>query len=222
MAKLAAVLFDAYGTLFDTRSPVDRVASRLDGKADRIARLWRQKQLEYTWTLSLRGIYRGFDLLVREALDHALTAEGFGNAALADEMMAAFARLTPFADTASTIAALDRRGLRCGILSNGTSAMLRRLVEGHSFAAALDPLLSVEAAGIFKPDARVYRLAVDALRLEPAQIGFVSGNAWDAAGAAGFGFRAVWVDRAGQPAEYGLNQQATTVSRLGEVAAALA
>jgi len=211
------VLFDAYGTLFDTRSPVDRVAARLDGNADRIAQLWRQKQLEYTWTLSLRGRYSGFDVLVRDALRFALAAEGIDDTGLIDAMMVGFGRLTPFADAAATIRQLKQRGLRCGILSNGTSAMLGTLIEGHDFAGDLDPVLSVEAAGIFKPDARVYQLGVDALRLEPEQIGFVSGNAWDAAGAAGFGFRAVWINRAGQPAEYGLDRDASVVTRLGDV-----
>lgn len=216
MAQVEAVLFDAYGTLFDTRAPVDRVALRLDGKADRIAQLWRAKQLEYTWTLSLRGLYRGFDVLVREALHYALAAEGFRDPRLAEEMMAGFSGLTPFADAASTIQVLKQRGQRCGILSNGTAAMLATLLEGHDFARDLDPVLSVEAAGIFKPDARVYRLGVDALRLLPEQIGFVSGNAWDAAGAAGFGFRAVWINRNALPAEYGLDRNASVVTRLSE------
>jgi 2-haloacid dehalogenase len=221
MAQVEALLFDAYGTLFDTRAPVDRVASRLGGKADRIAQLWRQKQLEYTWTHSLRDLPRGFDVLVREALDYALASEGLNDARLADEMMAGFARLTPFADAGSTVQTLKQRGLRCGILSNGTSAMLKELIQGHSFAGDIDPVLSVEAAGIFKPHARVYQLGVDALRLKPEQIGFVSGNAWDAAGAAGFGFRAIWINRGRQPAEYGLDRQATVITRLGDVPAVL-
>jgi 2-haloacid dehalogenase len=217
MARVEALLFDAYGTLFDTRSAVEQVASRLGGKADRIAQLWRQKQLEYTWTHSLRGLYRGFDILVREALDYALAAEGVREPGLADAMMAGFAALAPFADAASTLRELKAQGLRCGILSNGTAAMLRRLIQGHAFAGDIDPLLSVEAAGIFKPDARVYQLGVDALRLKPDRIGFVSGNAWDAAGAAGFGFRAFWINRGGQPAEYGLADHATTIQRLGDL-----
>jgi 2-haloacid dehalogenase len=217
LAQVEAVLFDAYGTLFDTRSAVDCVATRLDGKADRIAQLWRQKQLEYTWTLSLRGLYTGFDVLVRDALRYALAAEGIDDPRLAEEMMAGFGRLTPLADAASTVQELKRRGLRCGILSNGTAAMLGTLLEGHGFAQDIDPVLSVDAAGIFKPDARVYRLGVDALRLKPRQIGFVSGNAWDAAGAAGFGFRSVWINWAAQPAEYGLDRDVAVVSRLGDV-----
>jgi 2-haloacid dehalogenase len=221
MAKIEAVLFDAYGTLFDTRSAVDRLGSRLGGKADRIALLWRQKQLEYTWTHSLRGIYFGFDVLVRAALDYALAAEGFSDAGLADEMMAGFATLAPFADAGATLVELKQRGIRCGILSNGTPSMLARLLEGHAFAGDVDPVLSVQAAGIFKPDARVYRLGVDALGVRPDRIGFVSGNAWDAAGAAGFGFQAIWINRTGQPAEYGLDRQAKTVARLSDIAAVL-
>src|SRR4051812_40895514 len=115
MTEIAALLFDAYGTLFDTRSAVDRHASRLCGKADRVAQLWRQKQLEYTWTHSLRGDYRDFDILVREALDYALAAEALSNPALGDEMMAAFGALAPFDDAAVTLRELKQRGLRLGI-----------------------------------------------------------------------------------------------------------
>lgn len=221
MARVEALLFDAYGTLFDTRSAVDRAAARLQGKADRIAQTWRQKQLEYSWTYSLRGEYRGFDALVRAALDHALASERLGDPRLADELMAAFASLTPFPDAAATLATLKRRGLRLGILSNGTPEMLRGLLRDHAFAGDLDPVLSVEAAGIFKPSARVYRLGTEALGLEPARIGFVSGNAWDAAGAAAFGYRAFWINRTGQPAEYDLARHATMLAGLGDLAAAL-
>jgi 2-haloacid dehalogenase len=221
MPRIEALLFDAYGTLFDTRSAVVRLAPRLDGKADRVAQVWRQKQLEYSWTHSLRDIYRGFDVLVREALDYALAVEGVGDAGLAEALMAGFATLAPYEDAATTLQQLKQRDLRLGILSNGTPAMLKALLAGHALAADLDPVVSVEAAGIFKPSARVYQLGVDALRLKPEQIGFISGNAWDAAGAAGFGFRAFWINRGGQPPEYGLAHRATTIAHLSDLAGAL-
>ena len=218
---IKAWVFDAYATLFDVHSVIAAAEEMFPGNGRSLSQLWRQKQLEYTWTHSLRDLPRGFDVLVREALDYALASEGLNDARLADEMMAGFARLTPFADAGSTVQTLKQRGLRCGILSNGTSAMLKELIQGHSFAGDIDPVLSVEAAGIFKPHARVYQLGVDALRLKPEQIGFVSGNAWDAAGAAGFGFRAIWINRSRQPAEYGLDRQATVITRLGDVPAVL-
>jgi 2-haloacid dehalogenase len=215
MAKIEAVLFDAYGTLFDLRSAVTPHAARLGDRLDRVLALWRQKQIEYTWTASLRNNYRGFDSVTREAAAFALAAEGFDDEQLGDSLYQSFLALQPYPDAAQMLKTLKARGLRLGILSNGTPAMLAGLLKGHAFAPLIDPVLSVEAVKVFKPDARVYQLGVDTLGLAPERIGFVSGNAWDAGGAAGFGFRVFWVNRLNQPAEYGLQERATVIKALG-------
>ncbi|GAB2178526.1 haloacid dehalogenase type II [Dongia sp. agr-C8] len=221
MAAIEAMLFDAYGTLFDLRAAVAPHASRLGDRTERILALWRQKQIEYTWTASLRNTYRDFDAITRDALAFALAAEGRADSALAAALLESFHALAPYPDAEATLRALKGRGLRLGILSNGTPAMLRRLIETQPFAGLLDPVLSVDAVKVFKPDRRVYQLGVEALGLAPDRIGFVSGNAWDAGGAAGFGFRVFWLNRAGQPMEYGLNEHSTTLSTLAEIPAAL-
>jgi 2-haloacid dehalogenase len=221
MAEIEAMLFDAYGTLFDLRSAVAPHADRLGVRLDRVSALWRQKQLEYTWTASLRHAYRDFDAISRDALAFALAAESIGDASLATAMLESFHALAPYPDADATLHALNERGLRLGILSNGTPAMLKRLIETQSFADLLDPVISIDTVRVFKPDPRVYQLGVDALGLPPDRIGFVSGNAWDAGGAAGFGFRVFWLNRAGQPMEYGLAERATILSTLSEVPAAL-
>jgi 2-haloacid dehalogenase len=221
MAEIDAILFDAYGTLFDLRSAVTPHAGRLGDRMDRVSALWRQKQLEYTWTASLRNAYRDFDAITRDALAFALAAENIGDAALAAAMLESFHALAPYPDADATLHALKERGLRLGILSNGMPATLKRLIETQSFAKLLDPAISVDAVKVFKPDHRVYQLGMDALGLAPDQIGFVSGNAWDAGGAAGFGFRVFWLNRATQPIEYGLTERATILSALAEVPVAL-
>jgi 2-haloacid dehalogenase len=218
---MEAILFDAYGTLFDLRSAVTPHAARLGDRIDRVSALWRQKQLEYTWTASLRNAYRGFDAVTRDALAFALAAETNSDPHLAAGLLQSFHALAPYPDADSTLRALKARGLRLGILSNGTPAMLSRLIGGQSFAALLAPVISVDAVKVFKPDPRVYRLGAETLGLAPAQIGFVSGNAWDAGAAAEFGFKVFWINRAAQPAEYDLAGRATVLSALGELPSSL-
>jgi 2-haloacid dehalogenase len=213
-----AILFDAYGTLFDLRSALVTHASRLGDQADRILALWRQKQIEYTWTATIRGEYRPFDVITRAALDFALEVTRCleTDLALSDDLTGSFGRLEPYPDAEATLGKLAAKGLKLGILSNGTPGMLARLLDGRGMADVLAPVLSVDAVKIYKPDRRVYQLALDTLGLPPQDIGFVSGNAWDAAGAAGVGFEVYWINR-GQPLEYDLGRKATLLSQLAEL-----
>jgi 2-haloacid dehalogenase len=221
MPAIEAILFDAYGTLFDLRSAVTPHAARLGDRMERISTIWRQKQLEYTWAFSLRNAYRDFEAITRDALAFALAAEHFSDDGLAADLLQSFRALAPYPDAEATLRALKERGLRLGILSNGTPGMLSRLTENQPLAALLDSVISVDAVKVFKPDHRVYQLGVDTLSLPAERIGFVSGNAWDAGGATGFGFRVFWIDRANQPVEYGLRERATVVQALENIPAAL-
>jgi 2-haloacid dehalogenase len=221
MSEVKAILFDAYGTLFDLRSAVTPHAARLGDHMDRVSTLWRQKQLEYTWTASLRNAYRDFGTITRNALAFALASENLVDPDLPAALLESFHILAPYPDADASLRALKERGFRLGILSNGTPEMLTRLIKGQPFAALLDPVISVDTVKVFKPDHRVYQLGVDALGLKPDEIGFVSGNAWDAGGAAGFGFRVFWLNRANQPNEYGLTERASVLPALEKVAAAL-
>jgi 2-haloacid dehalogenase len=221
MATIEAILFDVYGTLFDLRSAVLPHATKLGDRIDRVAALWRQKQLEYTWTCSLRNAYRDFATITRDALAFALAAEKISDPGLAAGLLQSFHALAPYPDADATLRALQARSLRLGILSNGTPAMLSQLIANQPFAALLKPVVSVDAVKVFKPDARVYQLGVETLGIAPARIGFVSGNAWDAGGAAAFGFQVFWINRAGQPAEYDLAGRATVLSALGDLPSVL-
>jgi 2-haloacid dehalogenase len=221
MAEIDAILFDAYGTLFDLRSAVTPHAAHLGERMERILALWRQKQLEYTWTASLRDAYRDFEAITRDALAFALASEKFNDSGLAAALLESFHTLAPYADADATLRALKARGLRLGILSNGTPAMLKRLIARQPFADLLDPVISVDAVKVFKPDRRVYQLGVESVGLKPEKIGFVSGNAWDAGGAAGFGYRVFWLNRSDQPGEYSLNERATVLPALERIPAAL-
>jgi 2-haloacid dehalogenase len=218
---IRAILFDVYGTLLDVHSAIAREGKELGARADAVSRLWRQKQLEYTWVWSLRGEYRSFQTLTESALDYALAAHGVDSSALKSRLLSAYQRLDAFPDVAAALADLRQRGLRLAALSNGDPHMLEAGLQSAGLRNALDAVLSVAPLRIFKPDRRVYELGRSWANAPAQEIAFVSANAWDAGGAAVFGFRTFWIDRAGQPPEYDLPRHATVIARLGEIAAHL-
>jgi 2-haloacid dehalogenase len=219
---IRAILFDVYGTLLDVHSAIAREGKELGARADAISRLWRQKQLEYTWVWSLRGEYRSFQTLTESALDYALAAHGVDSSALKARLLSAYRRLDAFPDTAAALADLRQRGLRLAALSNGDPDMLEAGLKSAGVREALDTILSVAPLRIYKPDRQVYELGRSWANVPAKEIAFVSANAWDAGGAAAFGFRTFWIDRAGQPPEYDVPRHATVVAGLGDIAAHLA
>jgi 2-haloacid dehalogenase len=218
---IRAVLFDVYGTLLDVHSAIAREGSELGQMAEAVSRLWRQKQLEYTWVWSLRGEHRSFRTLTEAALDFALAAHGIKPGTLRDKLLGAYERLAPFPDAAAALEGLRRQGTRLAVLSNGDPDMLEAGLRSARIRAALDAVLSVAPLRVFKPDRRVYELGRAWADAPAEEIAFVSANAWDAAGAAGFGLFTFWVNRAKAQAEYGVDRSAMTVSSLSEIAAVL-
>jgi 2-haloacid dehalogenase len=202
--QVDALVFDAYGTLFDVQSVVTLAERLFPGHGAALSQLWRSKQLEYSWlqSLMLSPTLRreDFAALTAHALD--FTAEALGlapSAAMRHRLLDAYLDLSPFPDVAPALAVLAP--LPRLILSNGTREMLELLVASTGIAPHLDGILSADAAGIYKPSPRVYQLAVDHLKLAPARIGFVSSNGWDVVGAKAFGLTALWVSRTGTPLE---------------------
>ena len=195
-------VFDAYGTLFDVHSAVARCRSLIGPEADRLSDIWRAKQLEYSWTRSLMGAHRDFRALTEDGLDFAAARCGGVSAAARAALLSAYETLDAYADVAPTLRALKSRGARLVILSNGTPAMLASAVLSAGLTDLLDESLSVEEAGVFKTDARAYALVEKRYGVTPQQVSFQSSNRWDIAGAAKFGFRCVWINRAAAPDEY--------------------
>lgn len=202
--NIEAFVFDAYGTLFDVNGVAALSEALLPGHGAALSKLWRAKQLEYSWLASLMSgphyARPDFRALTAQALDYALAAlllplEDNNR----DELLDAYLTLPPFADARATLAQIAPRPRL--ILSNGTLEMLQPLVANSGLADVIDEVLSVEAAGVFKPSPRVYELAVARLRLGPGRIAFVSANGWDAAGAKAFGFTTFWINRDGLPIE---------------------
>jgi 2-haloacid dehalogenase len=198
-----ACVFDAYGTLFDVHSAVDRHAALIGEAAASLSRTWRQKQLEYSWVRSLAGVHADFWSVTAEALDAALRGHAIDDPTLRQELLEAYLALDCYPEVPETLRRLRADGVRVAILSNGSPAMLKAAAESAGIASLVDLVLSVEDVGIYKPDQRVYRYAADRLELPAERIWFASSNGWDAAGAAHFGFRVAWINRARQPAEYG-------------------
>jgi 2-haloacid dehalogenase len=201
LTDIRACVFDAYGTLFDFNSAVMRCRDDIGDAADRLSDIWRQKQLQYTWLRSLMGRHADFWQVTGEALDFALAAVAIDNADLRQRLMALYRELDTFPEVTDVLSRLKQGGMQTAILSNGAPDMLSAGVDAAGLTDLLDQVLSVEDVGVFKPDPRVYQLAVDRLGIAPEAICFMSSNGWDAVGAAAFGFRVVWVNRYKQPAE---------------------
>ena len=195
-----AVVFDAYGTLFDVHTVVTLADTLFPGRGVELSRLWRGKQLEYTWLRSLMETYADFAAVTRSALEHTCAALDLPlNADQADRLMAAYDNLALFPDARAALAALS--GFKLAILSNGSRAMLEPLVANANLHSVLAAVISADEIRIYKPAPRVYQLAVDRLAVAKSEIAFVSSNYWDAAGARNFGFRVFWINRAGARAD---------------------
>jgi 2-haloacid dehalogenase len=193
-----ALVFDAYGTLFDVHSVIKLCNELWPGKGPALSQLWRAKQLEYTWQRSLMQRYEDFTHVTEAALRYGCKALGL---ALDDgaraRLMQAYLRLDPYPEVPETLQRLA--GKKRAILSNGSPTMLEPVVANAGLAKLLEAVISVDALRIFKPDPRVYALAVDRLGVPTGSIGFVSSNCWDAIGAMAFGVRVFWCNRAGAP-----------------------
>jgi len=201
-SSLKALVFDAYGTLFDVHSVAALCDELWPGRGAAASQLWRAKQLEYTWLRSLMQRYKDFSRVTEDALAHACAALGLPlDGARRSRLLAAYRELALFPDARDALAALKASNIRLAILSNGSPAMLRPLVEHAGLGGLIGTVLSVHSRKIYKPAPAVYRLAVEKLRAPARSIGFVSSNGWDACGAKSFGFRTFWINRAGAPVD---------------------
>jgi 2-haloacid dehalogenase len=217
-APIQALVFDAYGTLFDVHSVVDLCERIYPGKGEQFSRTWRAKQLEYTWLRSLMGEYQDFERVTEAALRYACRSLAQPcDPATRDRLMNAYLHLSPFPEVRGALGRLS--GLPLAILSNGSPGMLGPLVKNTGLEAAFAQVISVDEAKIYKPSPRVYELAPKKLGVAREAIGFVSSNFWDAAGARAYGFQVFWINRGGAvPDELGHEPQAV-LNSLAELAA---
>jgi 2-haloacid dehalogenase len=198
---IRACVFDAYGTLFDYASAAARCRDVLGDKFERLASLWRDKQIQYTWLRTMQGRHADFWQVTGDGLDFSLETLGINDPALRERLMQLYLTLEVFPEVPDTLKRLKAAGFKTAILSNGTPGMLKTAVDNAKIGDLLDAVLSVEEVGVFKTHPKVYQLAVDRLGIPVSAISFQSSNAWDAYAASAFGMRVVWCNRYGQRRE---------------------
>jgi 2-haloacid dehalogenase len=196
-------VFDAYGTLFNLHAAAERHRAAIGPDWQQLSQTWRTKHLEYSWVHSLSRSPATFWDLAQRSLDYAIGSIGVAvSADVRDKLIAAYRTMDPYPEVAEVLAALKARGARVAILSNGDPDMLADAVRAAKLDNLLDAVLSVAAAGVFKPAPAVYTLATERFGCKPQDISFQSSNRWDIAGAKAFGHRAIWVNRTNAPDEY--------------------
>jgi len=201
ISGIQACVFDAYGTLFDVHSAVGKHRDRLGNIADQVSAVWRTKQLEYTWLRSLMRRHADFWQVTQDALDFAFDMYTVKDLDLKKDLVEAYLQLDCYPEVPEALSELQSRGFKIAILSNGTPKMLEAAVRNSRLETMIPEIFSVEKASVFKPDPRVYQIAVDELNVKPEEIAFQSSNAWDASGASAFGFKVAWINRFGQSPE---------------------
>ena len=197
-----ALVFDAYGTLFDVHSVTQQADALFPGRGPALSQAWRTKQLEYTWTLTLAGHYVEFWTLTERALDFALARVLSVPKSLKANLLDAYFKLDAFPDARAALRALKAAGHKTGILSNGSPNMLKGAVDNAGIGADLDAVLSVDVLKMFKPRPEVYRLVTDHYQCKANDVTFVSSNRWDVMASVSVGFRGLWVNRSRMPDEY--------------------
>lgn len=203
---ITTCIFDAYGTLFDVSAAAREAAAEpgftaLAESWPEVAANWRLKQLQYTWLRAITGEHTDFWSVTQDGLDWALEVQGLDDPKLRERLLQLYWELSAYPEVPAVLKALKDKGLNTAILSNGEPKMLQAAIDSAGIGALLDDSLSVEDVGVFKPDARVYDLVLKRFNCSPDQVLFASSNGWDAAGAAGFGFQTVWVNRAHEPVD---------------------
>lgn len=201
---ITTCVFDAYGTLFDVGAAAAQAAKEPEHAAladvwPAIARDWRLKQLQYTWLRAVTGRHCDFWQVTQDGLDWALERHGASDPATRARLLELYWELAAYPEVAAMLTTLKKNGLKNAILSNGSPAMLDAAVQSAGIAHLLDAVLSVEDVGVFKPNDRVYDLVGQHFGCAKDEVLFVSSNGWDAAGAAGYGFQTVWINRTGEP-----------------------
>ncbi len=209
--ELDAFVFDAYGTLFDVHSVAAQCEAFWPAKGAAVSQMWRGKQLEYTWLRSLMGAYEPFETITADALRFTCDALHLElDDARLIRLLDVYRHLAPFPEAAAVVASLPAKR---AILSNGSPEMLEAVVRNSGMDGSMDAILSVDVLRIYKPDPRVYQMAVQTLGVPAGRIGFVSSNCWDACGAKSFGFKTFWINRLGLPLDrLGVRPDATLTS----------
>ena len=216
MKNIKAIIFDAYGTLFDVNSAAEKCKEKLGDKWERFANYWRTTQLEYTWLRSLMRRHKDFWQITEDSLDKSMNFYNIDNS-MRSELLNLYKVLSPFTEVRDALNKLKQSNYKLAILSNGTPDLLNELVVSNQLKDIFDDIFSVEEAGIFKPDSKVYDLPINKYNIEKNEVLFLSANTWDVSGAGNYGYNTVWVNRNNNifdKLDFEPNQQISNLSEL--------
>ncbi len=194
MKNIKAIIFDAYGTLFDVNSAAEKCKDKIGDKWENFATFWRTTQLEYTWLRSLMKRHKDFWQITEDSLDKSMRAFSI-DPSMKNELLNLYKVLSPFKEVPETLKKLKERNFKLAILSNGTPSLLDELVKSNNLDKLFDDIFSIEEVGIYKPDSRVYDLPIKKYKIKNSEVIFLSANTWDVSGAGNYGYQSIWVNR---------------------------
>jgi len=194
MKNIKAIIFDAYGTLFDVNSAAEKCKDKIGDKWEPFANFWRTTQLEYTWLRSLMGRHEDFWKITEDSLDKSMKSFQI-HSSMRDELLNLYKVLSPFKEVHETLKTLKEKKFKLAILSNGTPSLLNELVKSNNLENFFDDIFSIEEVGIYKPNSKVYDIPIKKYKIEKNEVAFLSANTWDVSGGGNYGYQSVWVNR---------------------------
>ena len=194
MKNIKAIIFDAYGTLFNVNSAAEKCKDKIGDKWEGFANYWRTTQLEYTWLRSLMKRHKNFWQITEDSLDKSMKAYTIDNS-MRNELLDLYKILSPFNEVPEVLKSLKEKNLKLAILSNGTPDLLYQLVKSNNLENIFDDLFSIEEVGVYKPDSKVYDIPTKKYQIQKNEVAFLSANTWDVSGAGNYGYNSIWVNR---------------------------
>ena len=194
MKNIKAIIFDAYGTLFDVNSAAEKCKNKIGNKWEAFANYWRTTQLEYTWLRSLMDRHKDFWQITEDSLDKSMKAFNI-DVLMREELLNLYKVLSPFKEVPETLKTLKEKKFKLSILSNGTPSLLNELVKSNNLDSFFDDIFSIEEVGVYKPNAKVYDIPIKKYNIKKNEVVFLSANTWDVSGGGNYGYEAIWVNR---------------------------
>ena len=194
MKNIKAIIFDAYGTLFDVNSAAEKCKDKIGDKWEGFSNYWRSTQLEYTWLRSLMNRHKDFWQVTEDSLDKSMKAFNI-DSSMRNELLNLYKILSPFKEVPEVLKALKEKNYKLAILSNGTPTLLNELVKSNNLEKIFDDLFSIEQVGIYKPNSKVYDMPIKKYQVQKNEVVFLSSNTWDVSGAGNYGYNSIWVNR---------------------------
>ena len=194
MKNIKAIIFDAYGTLFDVNSAAEKCKDKIGDKWVVFANHWRTTQLEYTWLRSLMKRHKDFWQVTEDSLDKSMNAYEI-DSSMKNELLDLYKILSPFKEVPKVLKSLKEKDFKLAILSNGTPSLLKELVKSNNLENIFDDIFSIEEVGVYKPDSKVYDIPINKYQIQKSEVTFLSANTWDVSGGGNYGYNSIWVNR---------------------------